>query len=114
MFVTGFAKLVVGAAGGPIARHRGTESASRTRKVGVTRAYAGVTALHGGPAYNARDDRTIPIMSGADPQPLQLSRPVALRQIIERHLEKILKSDGSVAADGLRRLLRFVVHETIA
>src|SRR3954468_20076973 len=53
-------------------------------------------------------------MSGADQQSSPISRPVALSSVIDSHLQKILDSDGFVAADGLRRLLRFVVQETIA
>jgi tetratricopeptide (TPR) repeat protein len=53
-------------------------------------------------------------MPGADPQPSPLSRPVALSEVIETHLEKIIGSDGFTSAGGLQRLLRFVVHEAIA
>ena len=53
-------------------------------------------------------------MSGADPQQSPLSRPVALSDVIESHLEKIQRSGVFSTADSLRRLLRFVVLETIA
>ena len=53
-------------------------------------------------------------MSGADQHQSPLSRPVALSSVIESHLEKILGSGVFNTADSLRRLLRFVVHETIA
>ena len=53
-------------------------------------------------------------MPGADPHQSPLSRPIALSDVIESHLEKIQRSGVFSAADSLRRLLRFVVHETIA
>jgi tetratricopeptide (TPR) repeat protein len=53
-------------------------------------------------------------MSGADHYQSPLSRPVALSSVIESHLEKILGSDAFTTVDSLRRLLSFVVHETVA
>ena len=53
-------------------------------------------------------------MPGVDPQQSPLSRPVAVSSVIESHLQKILGSDAFTRADSLRRLLAFVVHETIA
>jgi len=53
-------------------------------------------------------------MSGADPHQSPLSRPIAVSEVIESHLEKIQASGVFSAADSLRRLLQFVVHETIA
>jgi hypothetical protein len=52
-------------------------------------------------------------MPGADPRPSPVFRPIPLTSVIESHLEKILGSEGFTDADNLRRLLRFVVHETI-
>jgi tetratricopeptide (TPR) repeat protein len=42
------------------------------------------------------------------------SRSVALTNVIEAHLEKVLSSDVFKTADSLRDLLRFIVEETIA
>jgi hypothetical protein len=53
-------------------------------------------------------------MPGADPRQSPLSRPVAVSSVIESHLQRILGSEPFTRADGLRRLLAFVVHETIA
>jgi tetratricopeptide (TPR) repeat protein len=53
-------------------------------------------------------------MSGADPLPSPPSRPVAVANILEGHLEHILGSQAFSAAEGLRRLLSFVVHESLA
>ncbi len=53
-------------------------------------------------------------MAGADPHQSPHSRPIPLSDVIETHLEKIQRSGEFSAADSLRRLLRFVVHETVA
>src|SRR5688572_7266273 len=53
-------------------------------------------------------------MSGADPHQSSPSRPMALSAVIESHVEKIQRSGVFSTSDSLRRLLRFVVHETIA
>lgn len=47
-----------------------------------------------------------------DPSPP--SRPVALSDLVERELAQILGSDALASAESLRRLLRFVVIETLA
>ncbi len=53
-------------------------------------------------------------MPGADQDQSPFARPVALSSVIESHLQKILASDVFVPADSLRRLLTFVVRETMA
>jgi tetratricopeptide (TPR) repeat protein len=53
-------------------------------------------------------------MSGADPHQSPVSRPIALSDVIASHIEKIQRSGVFSTSDSLRRLLRFVVHETMA
>jgi tetratricopeptide (TPR) repeat protein len=53
-------------------------------------------------------------MARPDQNQSPLPRPVALSHVIESQLEKILRSDIFTKADSLRRLLRFVVDETVA
>src|SRR5262245_24640196 len=53
-------------------------------------------------------------MPGAGQHKSPPARPIALTSVMESHLERILASDLFATADGLRRLLSFVVHETIA
>jgi tetratricopeptide (TPR) repeat protein len=52
-------------------------------------------------------------MPGADPRQSPVSRPVAVKTIIEAHLDKILSSVVFKTADRLRELLRFTVNETL-
>ena len=53
-------------------------------------------------------------MGQADDDPSLLSRPVALRLVIESQVDRILGSEIFASAESLRRLLRFVVEQTIA
>ena len=52
-------------------------------------------------------------MPWPDRNPSPLSGPVAVSEVIGSQLEKILASDIFAASDSLRRLLDFVVHETV-
>jgi tetratricopeptide (TPR) repeat protein len=53
-------------------------------------------------------------MPGADPRQSPVSRPAAVKTIIEAHLDKILSSVVFKTADRLRELLRFTVNETLS
>ena len=53
-------------------------------------------------------------MPWPDRHDARLAGPVSLSEVIERQLAAILRSDGFAAAASLRRLLQFVVEETLA
>ena len=42
-----------------------------------------------------------------------MARPIALKNVIGAHLEKILSSTVFKTSDSLRELLRFTVYETV-